>query len=75
MKIFLILGLMLSLSMEHRAEAYSSNVGAGPKNDDPGQGLTGYGDLETKAIVKSATAAAEWSTSRARSHANTPSTG
>lgn len=57
MKKFLILGLVLTaaLTMEHRAEAYSSAVGVDPKNDDPAAlGRTGYGDYETKAVVKSA---------------------
>lgn len=55
----LILALGLALAtptfLAERAEAYSSNVGTDPKNDDPGFGNSGYGDLETKAIVKSAT--------------------
>lgn len=58
MKKSLILALGLSLfaiTIAERAEAYSSAVGVDPKNDDPGYGNTGYGDLETKAIVKSAT--------------------
>jgi len=57
--LILIAGLaLLALPIIHveQASAYSSNVGADPKNDDPGLGNTGYGDLETKAIVKSATA-------------------
>lgn len=60
MKKFLILGLALTalLTMEHRAEAYSSAVGVDPKNDDPGFGNTGYGDYETKAVVKSAASGA-----------------
>ena len=61
MKKNLILALGLSLFAvtafhAERAFAYSSNAGADPKTDDPGQGRTGYGDLETKTIVKSATA-------------------
>jgi hypothetical protein len=60
MKKSLILALGLSLFAAtafhvEKAAAYSSNVGADPKNDDPGFGNTGYGDLETKVFVKSAT--------------------
>lgn len=57
MKKFLILGLALAtLFTAQNAWAYSSGVGVDPKNDDPGHGNTGYGDYETKTIVKSATA-------------------
>lgn len=59
MKNFLILALGLALIapvITEKAEAYSSAVGVDPKNDDNGYGNGGYGDIETKAIVKSATA-------------------
>lgn len=60
MKSFLLIAAIalagISVAPIERAEAYSSNVGADPKNDDPGYGRTGYGDLETKVFVKSATA-------------------
>lgn len=63
MKKYLILALGLTLLAStieaERAEAYSSAVGVDPKNEeDPmnGHGNSGYGDYETKAIVKSATA-------------------
>jgi hypothetical protein len=59
MKSFLLIAAIalagISVAPMERAEAYSSNVGADPKNDDPGFGRTGYGDLETKVFVKSAT--------------------
>lgn len=58
MKKFLILamGLTLLAGNVEKAHAYSSNTGADPIQDDPGQGFTGYGDLETKVYRKSATA-------------------
>ncbi len=67
MKMFLILGLLLSASLTtERAEAYSSAVGVDPKNEDQlnGNGNGGYGDYETKAIVKSAVASSSGLVSR-----------
>lgn len=59
--LILIAGLALfAISTVHveQAEAYSSAVGVDPKDNDEmnGNGNGGYGDYETKAIVKSATA-------------------
>ena len=61
MKKFLILamGLTLLAANVEKAHAYSSAVGVDPKNDShPLNGTTdgGYGDYETKAIVKSTVA-------------------
>lgn len=56
----LILGLALLVLavpvFTEKAQAYSSNVGADPKESDGGNPNTGYGDLETKVVVKSQTA-------------------
>lgn len=49
-----LIGLAAPFAFEDKAEAYSSAVGVDPKNDDEGFGRTGYGDYETKAVVKSA---------------------
>ncbi len=56
--LILALGLLLAAPhfLETPAHAYSSNVGTDPKESDGGTGNAGYGDLETKTIVKSAVA-------------------
>lgn len=61
MKKFLILvmGLTLLAANVEKAHAYSSATGVDPKNDDlPANGTVdgGYGDYETKAVVKSTVA-------------------
>jgi hypothetical protein len=71
MKKNLILALGLSLFAvtafhTERAEAYSSAVGVDPKNNDElnGNGNGGYGDYETKQVVKTAASTLSGAVSR-----------